>query len=214
MNNKFIAMVILKPDIPAGQVDFILGNITTLFEQYSRVQKVWFLGKKNLDYKVKKHTEGYYLKLEITAKDKKIENIKRLLKNNQDVIFSLIIKNENSNNTLPIIKKVTNPFIKYSQINTVETNTRKVYMLISKNLKLPFSESNILAISEDEKKLYQYASKKIQECIYVKGYYTLKSFKVIKDIENELKRNRKVEFIFGNNTNVGQQLLIQEQNLI
>ncbi len=219
MNTKFIAMVILNPDIQAGQMDFIQSGITTLFEQYSKVQKIWFLGKKKLDYKIKKYTEGYYLKLEIVAKDKKIENVKRLLRNNKYVIFSLIMKDENSKYNLPIIKKASTPFGKFNQFNTtndISSNiqNKKIYMLINKNLKLPFAESNILAISDNKDKLFEIANKKLQEYIYVKGYRALYAMKTIKDLEKELKRSWKVQFVFSNNPNVGQELLIQEKNLI
>lgn len=42
MNNKFIAMIILNPNIPIGKIDFIQSNISSIFEQYSKIQKVWF----------------------------------------------------------------------------------------------------------------------------------------------------------------------------
>ena len=87
MNNKFIAMIILNPNIPIGKIDFIQSNISSIFEQYSKIQKVWFLGKKKLDYKIKKYTEGYHLNLEIMAKDKKVEEMKNILKNNRNVIY-------------------------------------------------------------------------------------------------------------------------------
>ncbi len=216
MNTKFIAMVILNPDIQAEQMDFIQSGITTLFEQHSKVQKIWFLGKQKLDYKIKKHTEGYYLKLEVLGKDKKIEDVKRLLKNNKYVIFSLVIKDENRKNNLPFIKKTTLPFTKSTQFNSVSSNlqSKKIYMLISKNLKLPFAESSILAISDSKEKVFEIANKKLQEYIYVKGYRALYAMKTIKDLEKELKRSWKVQFVFNNNPNVGQELLIQEKNLI
>ena len=216
MNNKFIAMVILNPNIQTRQIDFIQSNISSIFEQYSKIKKVWFLGKNKLDYKIKKHTEGYHLKFDITAKDKKVEDIKRILKNNKNVIFSLIMKNEERKNNLPIIKRNPLPFVKVNQINTLnmKNQTNKVYMLISKNLKLPFAESNILAISNNIDKIFEYASRELQNYIYVKGYRALTTMKTIKDLEKELKQKWKIEFVLGNNPNIGQELLIQEKYLI
>ena len=202
MNNKFIAMIILNPNIPIGKIDFIQSNISSIFEQYSKIQKVWFLGKKKLDYKIKKYTEGYHLKLEIMAKDKKVEEMKNILKNNRNVIFSLIMKS-------PL------PFTKSVQINTLYTkNQNKVYLLISKNLKLPFAESNILAIGTDINKIFEYANRELQSYIYVKGYKALVAMKNIKDLEKELKQKWRIEFVLGNNPNIGQELLIQEKYLI
>lgn len=214
--NKFVAMVILKPDISKRKIDFIQSGITNLFEQNSKVQKVWFLGKRNLDYKIKKYNEGIYLKIEILGKSKKLDKVREELKLNDNVIFSIIIKNDNEKNSLSILKKHSLPFNKTPQVNRLETNqaSKKIYMLISKNTKLPFAESDIIAISEDEKKLYQFASKKIQDYIYVKGFRTMKPFKIVKDIENELKKCWKVQFASGNNTNIMQELLIREKSLI
>lgn len=87
-------------------------------------------------------------------------------------------------------------------------------MLISKNVKLPFAESDIIAISEDENKVLSMANKKLQEYIYVKGFRTLKHFKVIKEVENELRKTRKVQFSLDTNPNIGQELIIQERYLI
>lgn len=215
--NKFMAIVILKPDIEQMQLDYIQSDIINLFEQNTKVQKIWFLGKRKLDYKIKKHSEGLYLKIELLAKSKKLEHLKEQLKLNQYVIFSILINNDNATNNLPIIKKQhTLPFRKNTVINNLETNQpkNKIYMLISKNVKLPFSESNILAISEDVNRIYQYADKKLQEYVFVKGYKTKKAFNVIKDVTDELKKRRKVEFTLGDNTNVGQELFIQEKYLI
>lgn len=214
--NKFVAMVILRPDISKRKIDFIQSEITNLFEQNSKVQKVWFLGKRKLDYKIKKYDEGIYLKIEILGKSKKLDRVREELKLNDNIIFSIIIENDNANNSLAILKKHSLLFNKTSQINRLETNqaNKKIYMLISKNTKLPFAESDIIAISEDDKKLYQFASKKIQEFIYVKGFRTMKPFKIVKDIENELRKCWKVQFTLGNNTNIMQELLIQEKTLI
>lgn len=216
MNNKFIAMIILNPNIEVGKIDFIQSNISAIFEQYSKIQKVWFLGKKKLDYKIKKYTEGYHLKLEIMAKDKKVEDIKRILKNNKNVIFSIVMKDEQKKNNLPIIKKNPLTFTKVNQVNTLNKKSRdnKVYLLISKNLKLPFAESNILVMSQDINQIFEYASRELQSYIYVKGYKTLVAMKNIKDLEKELKQKWKIEFVLGNNPNIGQELLIQEKYLI
>ena len=114
------------------------------------------------------------------------------------------------------MKKVRNPFRTTPTVYYMKKNTssQKVYMLISKNLKLPFAESNILAISEDIDRILEIAAKKLQEFIYVKGFHTIKELKNMRDIENELKKYWKVQFTLGDNINVGQELLIQEKMMI
>ena len=213
---KYLAMVVLNPNISKRKIDFIQGGIVTLFEQKSKVKKPYFLGRKKLEYPVKNYTEGYHLKFDIECNEKKISQIKDILKSNSNVIFNFIVNNEVEKNTLPILKKVRNPFkttpiVKYMENNT---SSQKIYMLISKNLKLPFAESNILAISEDINRIFEVAVKKLQEYIYVKGFHTIKELKNMRDIENELKKYWKVQFTLGDNINVGQELLIQEKIMI
>ena len=213
---KYLAMVVLNPNISKRKIDFIQGGIVTLFEQKSKVKKTYFLGRKKLEYPVKNYTEGYHLKFDIECNEKKISQIKDILKSNSNVIFNFIVNNEVEKNTFPILKKVRNPFkttpiVKYMENNT---SSQKIYMLISKNLKLPFAESNILAISEDIDRILEIAAKKLQEFIYVKGFHTIKELKNMRDIENELKKYWKVQFTLGDNINVGQELLIQEKMMI
>ena len=213
---KYLAMVVLNPNISKRKIDFIQGGIVSLFEQKSRVNKTYFLGKRKLDYPIKKFEEGYYIKFEIDSNEKKIAQIKSILKSNSNVIFHFIINNEAQRNTLPILKKIKNPFRINQNIGpfTSISEKSKVYMLISKNLKLPFAESNILAISEDIDRLFEVAVKKIQEYVYVKGFHTVRELKNMKDIENEFKKCWKVQFTLGDNINVGQELSIQEKVLI
>lgn len=213
---KYLAMVVLNPNISKRKIDFIQGGIVTLFEQKSKVKKTYFLGRKKLEYPVKNYTEGYHLKFDIECNKKKISQIKDILKSNSNVIFNFIVNNEVEKNTFPILKKVRNPFkttpiVKYMENNT---SSQKIYMLISKNLKLPFAESNILAISEDINRIFEVAVKKLQEYLYVKGFHTIKELKNMRDIENELKKYWKVQFTLGDNINVGQELLIQEKIMI
>lgn len=213
---NYIGMVVLRPDINNEQMDFIQSDIISLFKQKAKVQMVWFLGKRKLDYKLKKHSEGIYLKFEILAKENKIEQLKEELKKNQNVIFFFVIQNENTQKDLHKIVKTHLPFSKGLPVANFQTNQpiKKVYLLVKKNIKLPFSESDIIAISEDIQKIFQHANSKIQEFVFTKNYFTTKKFNTIKDVENELKKTWKVEFVLGDNQNVGQQLLIQEKYLI
>lgn len=215
--NKFIAMIILKPDIKEKRINKVQNSILNMFEQNTKVHRIWYLGKQKLDFNTKRYNEGIYLKINLTAKPKKIEYIRQELRKNQDILSSIIMNNDSEkNNKLPMLKVRKLPFSKSNPVNNMPLNEygKKVYMLISKNIKLPFAESDILAISDDCKRIYQYASQKLQNYIFVKGYHTTKKFKVIKDVENELKKNWKVELVLGDNPNVVQQLLIQEKYLI
>lgn len=215
--NKFLVMVILKPDIKENRINTVQSSVLNLFEQNTKVRKVWYLGKKKLDFKNKRYTEGIYLKLDISAHSKRIEQIRNELRKNQDILSSVIMNNDSEKKSkLPSIKIRKLPFYRNIPINNISVNDngRKIFMLISKNIKLPFAESDIVAMSEDENKILSVANKKLQEFIYVKGFRTLKPFKVIKEVEHELKRVRKVQFSLDTNPNVGQELIIQERYLI
>lgn len=215
--NKFLVMVILKPDIKESRINTVQSSILNLFEQNTKVKKVWYLGKKKLDFKNKRYDEGIYLKLDISAHSKKVEQIRNELRKNQDILSSVIMNNESEKKSkLPSIKIKKLPFYKNISISdiSVNDNRRKLYMLISKNMKLPFAESDIVAISEDENRILSMANKKLQEYIYVKGFRTLKPFKIIKEVEQELRKTRKVQFSLDTNPNVGQELIIQERYLI
>ena len=213
--NKYTAIIILNPNISKKKIDFIQSDIINFFEQYTKVKKVWFLGRQELDHKIEKYTEGLYLKINIEAKSKKIEKMREMLKENQYIIFSIIIDTNDSEKNLPILKKYLKP-LPIKPIVKIETqqNKNKIYMLVSKNFKLPFSESDILAVSMNEKTILQYGTKILQDYIYVKGYHTNQNFRYFTEVENELKRNWKIELILGNNPNLKQQLFIKEKNLI
>lgn len=215
--NKFLVMVILKPDIKEKRINYVQSGIINLFEQNTKVQKVWYLGKKKLDFKNKKYTEGIYIKLDVIGRSKKIEQIRTELRSNQDIISSIIMNNESEKTSkLPTLKMLKLPFHNNIPIHNISKSddARKIFMLINKNIKLPFNESDIIAMSEDENRILEMANKKLYEYIFMKGYRTLKPFKIIKEVEKELKNTRKVQFAFSDNSNVGQELIIQERYLI
>lgn len=215
--NKFLVMVILKTDIKEKRINKVQNSILNLFEQNTKVKKVWYLGKTRLDYKNKNYSEGVYLKLDITAKPKKIESIRQELRNNQDILSCIIMNNDSEKqNKLPKLKMKRLSFYNNVQMSNTEIhkNEKKVYVLINQNTKLPFAKSNVLAISDNEDKIIQFASKKVQEYLYIRDYQTLKKFNNIKDIENELKRTKKIQLIFDNNPNIMKDLVIQEKYLI
>lgn len=213
--NKYIAMIILKPDI--RDINNVQSGVLNLFEQNTKVKKVYYLGKKKLDFKNKRYNEGIYFKLDICTNSKKIEKIRSELRANKNILSSVIMNNDNEKESKIQQFKINKlPFYRNTSAGNISVNNerKKVYMLIKKNIKLPFSDADIIAISEEENKILNTANKKLQEYIYMKGYRTLKPFKVIKEVEKELKRFRKVQFVLENNHNLGQELIIQERYLI
>ena len=212
--SKFIAMFYLKPNLKEKKINSLEKTITNFFEKNTKVKKVWYLGKKNLNSKEHKNIEGIYIKILLSANIKKIENIKKELSRNKNILSFAIILDKNT--TLPILKKtksIFKPSPKKTKIS-INKKDKKVYMLINKNLKLPFAETQIMFISEDINKLLKLAAGKINDYIYIKGYRTIKQFKNINDVNNELKRTWHVKFALEDNYNVMQELTICERNLI
>ena len=52
--NKFIAMIILKPDIKEKGVNKVQNSILNMFEQNTKVHRIWYLGKQKLDFNTKR----------------------------------------------------------------------------------------------------------------------------------------------------------------
>lgn len=214
---SYTGIIILRPNIKAKKIDGVQASIINLFKQNTNVKEVWYLGKNKLDFYNSKYDDGIYLKLDLQAKDKKIEMVKKELRNNTDIISTIIMNNDaQTQSQLMVIKKQVNSFFEKPPIQRIEQNKKdkKIYMLINKNIKLPFSDNEIVAISEDKEKIFQIANKKIQELVYAKGFRTAKPFKVPKDIENELRRTDKVQFTLGHNMDVGQELVIKEKTVV
>ena len=215
--NKYESVVIINPTVDEEGVKSLVAKFTDLINTDGKVEKVDDLGKRKLDFKNKKYNEGIYIKLDILGRSKKIEQIRLELRENQDILSSIIMNNESEKTSkLQSLKIRKLPFYNNIPIHNITPNNdaRKIFMLINKNIKLPFNESDIIAVSEDENRILEMANKKLYEYIYMKGYRTIKPFKIIKEVEKELKNCRKVQFIFDNNSNVGQELLIQERYLI
>ena len=215
--NKFLVMVILKPYIKESRLNHVQSGIINMFEQNTKVKQIWYLGKEKLDFKAKQYTQGIYIKLDIASSSKKVEKIRKELRKNRDILSSIIMNNNSEKKSkLPSLKMQTFPFSKNIPINNISVinNPKKIYMLINKNIKLPFGESNIIAMSQNENKILEIANQKLQEYIYIKGFYTLKPFKMIKEVEKELRVYRKVQFVLDNNSNIGQELIILEKDLI
>lgn len=211
---EYIARITLKSKLNKNEekAKKIENAITDLFEHKTNVKRIWCLGKMPSE----KYDIGLQIKITFTARRRTIELLRKELKKNRYIAASSISINNSTNilisllnRSKKIIKKDTTP-----EISLKRSDKRTVYMLISKNVKLPFAESQILCVSDDKSKLFGAAFRKIQEYIYVKGYRTLKSFQVISEVEKELEKTWRVQFALADNYNVVQELTVCERTLI
>ena len=217
--NKYNAIIVIKPDMKKSKIEGTENKILNLFEQKTNIKKVWYQGKKRLDFKNNKYTEGIHLKLEILAKANQIEDIKSILTQMKEVLCSMIFVVETEKTKLSLLEKCKRPFNRNNEIprltaNTTNKTNKNVYLLISKNLKLPFSQTDIIAISDNIEKIIETGCQKIKEYLYIKGYTPMENYSSIKDIEKCFRNSQNMKFLLNNNVNVGQELVIQEKTLI
>jgi len=95
--NKYELMVILKPMLPENvRMGVESKIIETLESADGKVEKIDVWGKKHLAYKVKKHSEGYYIVYDFKTTSNEIGNIDKALKLNKDVLRYLLINKDNN----------------------------------------------------------------------------------------------------------------------
>lgn len=87
--NSYILTLVLKPDLEEKARQGILDSVKSGVDTVSK-EDLW--GNKDLAYKVKKQTKGYYAHLEFQAEAAKIPVLDNKLKLEEDVIRYLLIK--------------------------------------------------------------------------------------------------------------------------
>ena len=212
--NNYVVMAIISPKVSKRNLSIIQRNIVETVDKTAQIQNVYDLGKNELEYPIKKFKEGYHLKIEIQAKPKKIQELKETIKHNKNVIFSMVIQGQKVENVLSkMLKEYREGLVKLPK-KQQESINKKVYMLVSKNPYYPELKKKTLAMSDNKSKIMQKCMEEIKKYIYQKGYYTVKDFKRIRDIENELGKIFKVDLFSKDNKDEVTQFAIEERVLI
>ena len=197
--NNYVVMAIISPKVSKRNLSVIQRNIVETVDKTAQIQNIYDLGKSELEYPIKKFKEGYHLKIDIQAKPKKIQELKETIKHNKNVIFSMVIQGQKVENILSkMLKEYREGLVKLPK-KQQESINKKVYMLVSKNPYYPELEKKTLAMSDNKNKIMQTCMEEIKKYIYKKRYYTVKDFKRIRDIENELGKIFKVELFSNDN---------------
>lgn len=212
--NNYVVMVIINPKVSKRNLSIIQRGIVETVNKTAQIQNVYDLGKNELEYPTKKFKEGYHLKIEIQAKPKKIEELKETIKHNKNVIFSMVIQGQKVENTLSKMLKEYREGLTKLPKNHQGSINKKVYMLVSKNPYYPEIENKTLAMSDNKNKIIQACMEEIKKYIYKKGYYTIKNFKRVRDIENELNKILKIDLFSKDNRDEVKQFAIEERALI
>ena len=99
-------MVIMKPLLPDDIRNKVHKSITDLVEGFGgKVVDVDVWGKRYLAYKIKQHSEGYYVVYLFTLPKEHVAELERKLKLNSEVIRHLIAKVTNIDERIRKIKK-------------------------------------------------------------------------------------------------------------
>ena len=126
----------------------------------------------------------------------------------------MVIQGKKVENTLSkMIKEYREGLTKLPK-NHQESINKKIYMLVSKNPYYPEIENKTLAMSDNKNKIIQACMEEIKKYIYKKGYYTVKEFKRIRDIENELSKILKIDLFSKDNRDEIKKFEIEERALI
>ena len=93
MNKKYELMYILRPELDADGVKNENANLQKiLVDNGGKVLDVNEWGLRDLAYKIKKETKGYYVVLKFEVSDNKaINEFNRLTRNNANVLRYLIV---------------------------------------------------------------------------------------------------------------------------
>ena len=84
---------IARQDISTSQVEGLTEQFTTLIsENGGTVAKTEYWGLRNLAYKVKKNRKGYYVLLNLDAPHAAVNELKRVMGLNEDVLRTLVLR--------------------------------------------------------------------------------------------------------------------------
>lgn len=93
MNNSYEVVFIARPDAGDDLIKGIVQKVKETVEgQSGQVVKVEEWGKRKLAYPVRKHADGYYVFLNISATPAASKEVERILRLNEDVIRYQTVK--------------------------------------------------------------------------------------------------------------------------
>ncbi|MFP7699532.1 MAG: 30S ribosomal protein S6 [Candidatus Phytoplasma pyri] len=94
---KYEILYIMRPNIGDEEIKKNIENINKIFfnkENENQIIQLKELGFKDLAYCIDKHYKGYYVSMFLNAIPQMIEEFNRVVKINEDIIRSIVIKEE------------------------------------------------------------------------------------------------------------------------
>lgn len=89
------SIFIARQDISAQQVEALAEQLSAVInEQGGKVEKQEHWGLRNLAFRIKKNRKGHYVRLNIDAPAKAVQEIERQMRLNEDIIRQLTVRVE------------------------------------------------------------------------------------------------------------------------
>ena len=92
--NKYESIIIVNPKLNEKQQNEIENKYKKIINKNGNVISIENIGKKRLDYEVKKNKEGIYIEINFTSEASFIAELERQYKIDENVIKFIVIRKE------------------------------------------------------------------------------------------------------------------------
>ena len=92
--NKYESVIIINPNVEEQTIKTLIAKFTDLINSDGKLDKVDELGKKRLDYEIKKQKEGYYVVFYFEANPTLIAELERVYRITDEVMKFIVVKQE------------------------------------------------------------------------------------------------------------------------
>ena len=92
--NKYETVFIINPNVDEAGVKDLTQKFSDLIETNGKVESVEEMGKRKLEYEVKKNTEGIYMLINFEAEPSLISELERVYRITDEVIKFIVVKKD------------------------------------------------------------------------------------------------------------------------
>ena len=92
--NKYESVIIIKPNLDEGEIEWIITEITDLINQNGEVTKVEKMGVRKLAYEISKCKEGHYVVIYFEADPSIISELERNYRINENIIKFITVRKD------------------------------------------------------------------------------------------------------------------------
>ena len=92
--NKYESVVIVNPNLEEESIKNLIKKFSDLINTDGNVTSVEEMGKRKLDYEIRKQKEGFYIVIKFEAKPELIAELERNYRITDEVIKFIVVKEE------------------------------------------------------------------------------------------------------------------------